>query len=141
MEKDRIPALFGSNVFNEDAMRRYLPAEAVSAWRDCLENGRHLGLPLANAIADGMKNWALEHGATHYTHWFQPMTGYTAEKHHGFVTPRGARRGAAGMKTKLRAAHRATTSGTETHIVSGKDPEALYRVIRGEPTGTRFIAK
>ena len=89
MEKDRIPALFGSNVFNEDAMRRYLPAEAVSAWRDCLENGRHLGLPLANAIADGMKNWALEHGATHYTHWFQPMTGYTAEKHDGFVTPAG----------------------------------------------------
>ena len=89
MEKDRIPALFGSNVFNEDAMRRYLPAEAVSAWRDCLENGRHLGLPLANAIADGMKNWALERGATHYTHWFQPMTGYTAEKHDGFVTPAG----------------------------------------------------
>ena len=89
MEKDRIPALFGSNVFNEDAMRRYLPAEAVSAWRDCLENGRHLGLPLANAIADGMKNWALEHGATHYTHWFQPMTGYTAEKHDSFITPVG----------------------------------------------------
>ena len=89
MEKDRIPALFGSNVFNEDAMRRYLPSEAVSAWRDCLENGRHLGLPLANAIADGMKNWALEHGATHYTHWFQPMTGYTAEKHDSFVTPAG----------------------------------------------------
>ena len=92
MEKDRIPALFGSNVFNEDAMRRYLPAEAVSAWRDCLENGRHLGLPLANAIADGMKNWALEHGATHYTLWFQPMTGYTAEKHDGFVTPAGSGR-------------------------------------------------
>ena len=89
MEKDRIPALFGSNVFNEDAMRRYLSAEAVSAWRDCLENGRHLGLPLANAIADGMKNWALELGATHYTHWFQPMTGYTAEKHDSFITPTG----------------------------------------------------
>ena len=89
MEKDRIPALFGSNVFNEDAMCRYLSPEAVAAWRDCLENGRHLGLPLANAIADGMKNWALEHGATHYTHWFQPMTGYTAEKHDGFLTPAG----------------------------------------------------
>ena len=89
MEKDRIPALFGSSVFNEDAMRRYLPAEAVDAWRDCLDNGRPLGLPLANAIADGMKNWALEHGATHYTHWFQPMTGYTAEKHDSFITPIG----------------------------------------------------
>ena len=89
MEKDRIPALFGSNVFNEDAMRRYLPSEAVAAWRDCLENGRPLSLSLANAIADGMKNWALEHGATHYTHWFQPMTGFTAEKHDGFVSPVG----------------------------------------------------
>ena len=54
---------------------------------------------------------------------------------------RGSRRGADGMKTKLRAAHRATTSGTETSIINGKDPEALYRVIRGEPVGTRFIAK
>ncbi len=89
MEKDRIPALFGSSVFNEDTMRRYVPQEAVSAWHDCLENGRPLGLALANAIADGMKNWALEHGATHYTHWFQPMTGYTAEKHDGFLTPAG----------------------------------------------------
>ena len=89
MEKERIPALFGSSVFNEDAMRRYLPSEAVDAWRDCLENSRPLGLPLANAIADGMKNWALEHGATHYTHWFQPMTGYTAEKHDSFITPVG----------------------------------------------------
>ena len=54
---------------------------------------------------------------------------------------RGSRRGADGMKTKLRAAHRATTSGIETHIINGKDPEALYHVIRGEPAGTRFIAK
>ena len=89
MEKERIPALFGSNVFGEDAMRRYLPAEAVAAWKACLDNGEPLSLTLANAIADGMKNWALERGATHYTHWFQPMTGYTAEKHDGFVTPAG----------------------------------------------------
>ena len=92
MEKDRIPALFGSNVFGEDAMRHYLPQEAVAAWKSCLENGEPLSLALANAIADGMKNWALEHGATHYTHWFQPMTGYTAEKHDSFITPsRGGR--------------------------------------------------
>ena len=89
MEKERIPALFGSNVFGEDAMRRYLPAEAVAAWKACLDNGEPLSLTLANAIADGMKNWALERGATHYTHWFQPMTGYTAEKHDSFITPAG----------------------------------------------------
>ncbi len=56
------------------------------------------------------------------------------------LATRGSRRGADGMKTKLRSAHRATTSGTETHIIRGKDPEALYKVIRGEPAGTRFIA-
>ena len=89
MEKERIPALFGSNVFGEDAMRRYLPAEAVAAWKACLYNGEPLSLALANTIADGMKNWALERGATHYTHWFQPMTGYTAEKHDSFITPAG----------------------------------------------------
>ena len=89
MEKERIPALFGSNVFGEDAMRRYLPAEAVAAWKACLDNGEPLSLALANTIADGMKNWALERGATHYTHWFQPMTGYTAEKHDSFITPVG----------------------------------------------------
>ncbi len=89
MEKERIPNLFGINVFNEDAMERYLSADAVAAWRDCLKNGKALDLGLANVIAEGMKNWALERGATHYTHWFQPMTGYTAEKHDSFITPAG----------------------------------------------------
>ncbi len=89
MEKERIPNLFGKNVFNEEAMGRYISPEAVVAWRDCLKNGKALDLALANAIAEGMKNWALDRGATHYTHWFQPMTGYTAEKHDSFITPAG----------------------------------------------------
>ncbi|MBE6931923.1 MAG: glutamine synthetase type III [Ruminococcaceae bacterium] len=90
MNKERIPALFGSNVFNEETMAQYVPFEAMQAWRDCLKNGKPLTLEVANDIAEGMKNWALERGATHYTHWFQPMTGYTAEKHDSFITPAGS---------------------------------------------------
>ena len=89
MEKERIPELFGSCVFNEDAMRKYVSQSAVAAWQACLNDGKSLSLDVANAIADGMKIWALEHGATHFTHWFQPMTGFTAEKHDSFITPIG----------------------------------------------------
>ena len=86
-QQDRIPNLFGCMVFNEAAMARYIDCEAVVSWRQCLKDGTHLPLETANAIADGMKAWALEHGATHYTHWFQPMTGFTAEKHDSFINP------------------------------------------------------
>ena len=86
-ELDRIPHMFGSMVFNESAMAKYVSCEAVVSWKQCLKDGTSLPLETANAIADGMKAWALEHGATHYTHWFQPMTGYTAEKHDSFLTP------------------------------------------------------
>lgn len=86
-EKTNIPELFGSMVFNEAAMERYVPAAALQAWRQCLKNGRPLSLEVANSIADGMKSWALEKGATHFTHWFQPMTGITAEKHDSFISP------------------------------------------------------
>ena len=85
--QERIPELFGSMVFNESAMARYVSSDAVVAWKQCLKDGTSLSLQTANAIAEGMKAWALEHGATHYTHWFQPMTGYTAEKHDSFITP------------------------------------------------------
>ena len=84
---NRIPELFGSCVFNEQAMEQYVAPEAMRAWRDCLQNGHHLKLDVANEIAAGMKQWALERGATHFTHWFQPMTGFTAEKHDSFLTP------------------------------------------------------
>ena len=86
-EKTNIPELFGSMVFNEDSMKKYLSPEAFAEWRDCLKNGRALTLSAANDIAEGMKNWALEKGATHFTHWFQPLTGITAEKHDSFISP------------------------------------------------------
>ena len=86
---DQIPHLFGSYVFNEEAMSQYVDEGAMRAWRSCLQNGKPLTLDVANAIADGMKVWALEHGATHFTHWFQPMTGFTAEKHDSFIQPVG----------------------------------------------------
>ena len=86
-ETKSIPGLFGCQVFHEDAMAKYVACEAMVAWKQCLKDGTALTLDTANAIADGMKTWALEHGATHYTHWFQPMTGYTAEKHDSFLSP------------------------------------------------------
>ena len=88
-DADQIPNLFGSYVFNEEAMSQYVDEAAMTAWRACLRDGRPLTLDVAGAIADGMKVWALEHGATHFTHWFQPMTGFTAEKHDSFISPVG----------------------------------------------------
>ena len=87
--KEKIPELFGSNVFNEAAMQQYVSGSAFQTWKKCLANGSTLPLDVANDIADGMKIWALEHGATHYTHWFQPLTGVTAEKHDSFIHPVG----------------------------------------------------
>lgn len=77
-EKDRIPELFGSMSFNEGTMEQYVPHQAMEVWRDCLKSGKPLPLTAANDIAEAMKTWALEHGATHFTHWFQPLTGITA---------------------------------------------------------------
>jgi len=84
-----VPELFGSDVFNEATMRQRLPAEIFTVWKDCVSTGSQLPLNAANEIAESMKNWAIEKGATHYTHWFQPMTGITAEKHDSFIAPTG----------------------------------------------------
>ena len=84
-----IPEIFGSDVFNEATMQQRLSPEVYNAWKKCIENGTPLELPVANEIAEAMKNWATEKGATHYTHWFQPMTGITAEKHDSFIEPAG----------------------------------------------------
>ena len=84
-----IPELFGSMVFTEEKMRQRLAPDVYQAWQHCLEQGTSLNRSIADEIAAAMKDWAVERGATHYTHWFQPMTGYTAEKHDSFITPAG----------------------------------------------------
>ena len=80
-----VPEFFGSMVFNEDVMRERLQKEDYNALRSAMETGEGLTIEIANRIADAMKEWAIEKGATHYTHWFQPMTGITAEKHDSFL--------------------------------------------------------
>ena len=85
-----IPELFGSMVFTQEQMRQRLPARVYNAWQQCLVQGTSLDRSIADEIASAMKDWAIENGATHYTHWFQPMTGFTAEKHDSFITPDGA---------------------------------------------------
>ena len=84
-----VPEIFGSDVFNEAIMKQRLPVEVYRAWENCIQTGSTLPLDVANEIAEAMKIWALEKGATHYTHWFQPMTGITAEKHDSFISPTG----------------------------------------------------
>ena len=84
-----VPEIFGSDVFNESVMQQRLPQRVFLAWKDCRTNGTQLSLDAANEIAEAMKVWAIEKGATHYTHWFQPMTGITAEKHDSFISPTG----------------------------------------------------
>lgn len=84
-----VPAIFGSDAFNEATMRERLPEEIFLAWKHCVASGKELPLDVADQIAEAMKVWAIEKGATHYTHWFQPMTGITAEKHDSFISPTG----------------------------------------------------
>ena len=111
-EKNTIPKLFGSMVFDEATMAQYVAASAVAAWKKCLEQDQPLTLEVANEIASGMKQWALEHGATHFTHWFQPLNGVTAEKHDSFISPIGG--------------------GKITMEFSGKE------LVRGEPDASSF---
>ena len=85
----RIPDIFGSMVFTEEKMRQRLSADVYQAWQQCQAQGKSLDRSIADEIACAMKDWATELGATHFTHWFQPMTGFTAEKHDSFITPTG----------------------------------------------------
>ena len=84
-----IPEIYGSLVFNDRIMRSKLPKDMYKALKKTIENGTHLELDVANSVAVAMKEWAIENGATHYTHWFQPMTNVTAEKHDSFISPTG----------------------------------------------------
>ena len=86
---NNVPETFGSLVFNAATMKARLPSETYASLKRTMEDGRHLDLSVAHVVANAMKDWAVEHGATHYTHWFQPMTGITAEKHDSFISPAG----------------------------------------------------
>ena len=88
-EKVYIPEIFGMNVFNDAVMRERLPKKIYNELKNTIENGERLRSDVADVVANAMKDWAIERGATHYTHWFQPMTGITAEKHDAFLTPMG----------------------------------------------------
>ena len=85
----KVPELFGSMVFNEQTMQERLPKATYKALQKTIQNGEPQDLSVANVVANAMKDWAVEKGCTHYTHWFQPMTGVTAEKHDSFISPNG----------------------------------------------------
>lgn len=82
-----VPEFFGCNVFDDRVMKASLPSEVYNSLRKTIDEGENLDISLANAVATAMKDWAVQHGATHYTHWFQPLTGITAEKHDSFISP------------------------------------------------------
>jgi len=107
-----MPDIFGSMVFNNDVMRNRLPKDTYKALRKTIEDGIPMDRTVADVVASAMKDWALEKGATHYTHWFQPMTGITAEKHDGFLSP--------------------TADGKIIMEFSGKE------LIKGEPDASSF---
>ena len=84
-----VPEIFGCNVFNDTAMREYLPKNVYKKLRQIIDNGEELDPKIADSVAHGMKEWAISRGATHYSHWFQPLNGATAEKHDSFITAPG----------------------------------------------------
>ena len=84
---ESVPEIFGSMVFNDAIMRDKLPKDIYRSLKETIEDGRDLDIAVANVVAIAMKDWAIEKGATHFTHWFQPMTGVTAEKHDSFISP------------------------------------------------------
>jgi glutamine synthetase len=104
--------IFGSNVFSDREMRKRLPKNVYAALRRVMQGEAELTLDVANVVAEAMKVWAMEKGATHYTHWFQPLTGKTAEKHDSFLEPKG--------------------DGSAMAIFSGK------ALIKGEPDASSF---
>ncbi len=108
----KVPEIFGEYVFSDKVMRDKLPKDIYKALRKTIDNNTHLELDVANAVAVAMKEWAIEHGATHFTHWFQPLTGYTAEKHDSFISP--------------------TVCGDITMDFSGKE------LVKGEPDASSF---
>ena len=87
---NKIPEIFGCMVFNDEVMRERLPKEVYKSLTKTIATGRTIDASIADVVANAMKDWAIEKGATHYTHWFQPLTGVTAEKHDSFISPVGS---------------------------------------------------
>ena len=85
----KISQIFGENVFDRKSMREFLAEDVYESLMACINKGTRVDKEIAQQVANGMKNWAVSKGATHYTHWFQPMNGYTAEKHDSFFGPTG----------------------------------------------------
>ena len=85
----KIPELYASMCFNEQVMKERLPEDVYKSLKRTMEQGKSIDKEIAGTVANAMKDWAIEKGATHFTHWFQPMTGVTAEKHDSFVSPKG----------------------------------------------------
>ena len=85
----KIPEIFGENVFNDVVMRSTLPHDVYKSLRKTIDAGEKIDMSIADSVANAMKDWALSKGATHYTHWFQPLTNLTAEKHDSFIEPVG----------------------------------------------------
>ncbi|MGN0287843.1 MAG: glutamine synthetase III [Atopobiaceae bacterium] len=112
MAKDKVTEEFGSLVFTDADMRERLPKPTYKELRRVIDEGKSIDLQIANEVAHAMKEWALEHGATHFTHWFQPLTGITSEKHDSFITPNG--------------------DGTILMAFSGKE------LVKGEPDASSF---
>ena len=108
----KVPELFGSMVFNEAVMKERLPKDVYKALKCTIRQGTALDAQIAGVVANAMKDWAIEKGATHFTHWFQPMTGITAEKHDSFISP--------------------CPDGTVIMEFSGKE------LIKGEPDASSF---
>ena len=92
-----VTELFGSMVFNDSVMRARLPKDVFKQVQRSIQDGKRLDSSAATVVANAMKDWAIEKGATHFTHWFQPMTGITAEKHDSFISPVGRRQGHHGI--------------------------------------------
>ena len=86
---NKISEIFGCKVFNDNVMRAKLPKDTYKALKKTISDGSSLDITVANTVANAMKDWAIENGCTHFTHWFQPMTGITAEKHDSFISPLG----------------------------------------------------
>ena len=111
-----IEELFGSSVFNDAVMQKRLPKDIYKALHKTITDGTPLDPQVANVVANAMKDWAVERGATHYTHWFQPLTGITAEKHDSFISPDGRRQDYPGI---FRQGTRPAASRTLPRFPSG----------------------